>query len=84
MDFANRLRKLRNEKNLTLLQVAKKFNTSKTTISNYENGHRKPNLDLAVEFATFFNVSVDYMLGKSDKRQPEFFTDLPFVRQENF
>ena len=68
MSFGNRLRKLRKENNLSQKELAKKFNTSKTAISNYENNYRKPNMDLIVEFASFFNVTVDYLLDRTDIR----------------
>ncbi|MFW6047183.1 MAG: helix-turn-helix domain-containing protein [Candidatus Woesearchaeota archaeon] len=66
--FANRLRKLRNEYNLTQTELANKFNSSKTTFSNYENGHRKPGLELVSELADYFDVTIDYLLGKTDHR----------------
>ena len=71
MSFGNRLRKLRKENNLSQKELAKKFNTSKTAISNYENDYRKPNMDLISEFASFFNVTVDYLLDRTDIRKIE-------------
>ena len=49
MSFGKRLKKLRLERGLTLKDLAKEFNTSKTTFSNYENEYRKPNMDLISE-----------------------------------
>ena len=69
MKFADRLRKLRAENKLKQEELAKKFNTSKAAISNYENDYRKPNMDLISDLADFFDVSVDYLLGKTNIRK---------------
>ena len=71
MKFSNRLRKLRIEKKMKQEEIAKKFNTSKAAISNYENDYRKPNMDLISDLADFFDVSVDYLLGRTDVRKIE-------------
>jgi transcriptional regulator with XRE-family HTH domain len=43
------------------------FNLTKQTISNYETGHSSPTPDQVREFAGFFGVSADYLLGVNEK-----------------
>lgn len=68
MTLGKRLEKLRVEKNLTIVELAEIFHVSKSTISAYENDARKPNLEILLELADFYGVTVDYLLGKSDDR----------------
>lgn len=59
------LRYLRKQKKLSQLDLAKIFNVAQNTVSQWENGERKPDLDILVKLAQFFNVTTDYLLGKS-------------------
>ena len=63
-----RLKALRKEKGLTLEQIANDFDTTAITISRYENGVREPKSDTLNLLADYFNVSVDYLLGRTHKR----------------
>ncbi len=67
----NRLKKLRLEKNESLESIAKILNVTLQTISNYENGKREMTPNTIIKLAEYFNVSTDYLLGKSDIRNPE-------------
>ena len=58
---------LRKKRNLSQKELAQKFNVNQNTVSRWENGDRQIDLDPLKELATFFNVSVDFILGKSDK-----------------
>lgn len=64
-----RLRQLRKAKKLTMKELGKKFNLAESTISGYENGIRKPDIELVERFASFFGVSTDYLLGRTDYPQ---------------
>lgn len=68
--FGDRLRELRIEKKLTQEELAKKFNTGKASISHYESNRRLPNANNINLFAEFFNVSIDYIMGKSEVKNP--------------
>ena len=74
MTFAQRFKELRIEKGLTQQQLAEDFNSkyghtfSKPSISQYENGRRTPENKALKNFADYFNVSIDYLLGVSDIR----------------
>lgn len=67
--FAERLKLLRKEKQITIEQLANDLGSAKSTISRYENG-REPKADILQLIANYFNVSVDYLLGKTEIREP--------------
>lgn len=67
----NRLKMLRMEKEESLQEIAKYLNVTIQTVSNYENGKREMNPDTIVRLAEYYNVSTDYLLGRSDIRNPE-------------
>ena len=70
-NFADIFRELRKKKNLTQEELAEDFNKKyfynykKSAISMYENGKRVPEINALKDFADYFNVSLDYLLGKS-------------------
>ena len=59
--FTNRLRDLRQDKDLTQAEVAKIFYLQVTQYRRYENGESDLPLEWAKKFARFYNVSVDYI-----------------------
>ena len=63
-----RIKELREEKNISQLELAKKLNLTQQSISLYEKGDREPSIEVLKSIANFFNVSLDYLLGKSDIR----------------
>jgi transcriptional regulator with XRE-family HTH domain len=67
--LGKRLMILREEAGLTQEKLAEIFNTKKATISRYETGTRDPKLDTLVDFADYFNVSTDYLLGRTENRK---------------
>lgn len=69
--FGERFKQLRKEKNMTQEGLAKKFFLNKSSISRYEQNKQVPEMDLLKKFADFFDVSVDYLLGRTDIRNPE-------------
>ena len=64
--FSQRLRELRQDKHLSMKQLAKKLNTTDAAISNWENEINEPKISYLVSIAKFFNVSADYLLGLED------------------
>ena len=64
--FAQRLRELRQDKHLSMKQLAKELNTTDAAISNWENEINEPKISYLVAIAHFFNVSADYLLGLED------------------
>lgn len=61
-----RLRLARKSKKLTQEELAKKVNTKKTTISNYETGYSSPSNEMLADLANILDVDTDYLLGLSD------------------
>ena len=69
--FGERLKQLRTEKDVTLDQLARDLGTTKATLSRYENGKRRPGMDLITAIANYFNVSTDFLLGHDIEKQNE-------------
>lgn len=65
----NRLKQLRKENGLSQLDLGVILDIPQNLISNYERGKRNPNLTTIKKLATYFNVSIDYLVGFSDERQ---------------
>lgn len=67
-----RIRNLREDKDLNQTQMAEKLNINQRTYSRYENADSMMPLDILVKIADFHNVSVDYLLERTDvpKRYP--------------
>lgn len=66
--LGKRLKELREENSFTLEYVATKLNTTKTSIARYEKNDREPKSEMLTALANFYNVSVDYLLGRTDER----------------
>lgn len=67
----NRLKFLREEKGLFQSDIAKILGVSVAAIGFYENEKRDMSPETIIKLAEYFNVSTDYLLGKSDVRNPE-------------
>lgn len=65
-----RLRELRKQKGITMKQLGEIVGVGESTISQYENGKRQPDYDTINQFADYFGVSVDYLLGRTDEKSP--------------
>ncbi len=65
--LGKRIKKLRENKNLNQLEFSKILNISNTTLSQYEAGNRTPSDEIKEKVADYFNVSVDYLLGRTEK-----------------
>lgn len=70
-----RIKQLRTELNLTQEQLANKLESvkGKSSIANYENGSNLPSDEVKLQMCNIFNCSLDYLLCKSDIRNPEEF-----------
>lgn len=75
IDFNQRLKQLRKDKNLTQQQLATIFGLGASSISSYESGDRKPSYTVLRQYASHFHVSADYILGL-DRRTTVDVTDL--------
>jgi transcriptional regulator with XRE-family HTH domain len=70
MNFGKRLRQLRKEKGLTQAELAKLLSIGESTVSFYESGKRQPDYETLIRLAEVFNVSVDYLLGRTEHKAP--------------
>ncbi len=64
--FAERLKELRKEKNMTQVQLAETLGVSKGTIAMWEIGKREPNFEMLDRLSDIFDRRIDYILGFSD------------------
>ena len=62
-----RIRDLREDRDLTQRELAAILNCSQQVYSNYELGQRDIPTEVLIKLATFYNVSTDYILGLQDK-----------------
>ena len=66
--IAETIKKLRIEKNLTIRELANELDVSYSSIGMYEQGRRQPNYETLEKIADFFNVDMNFLLGKSEIR----------------
>lgn len=66
IDFGSRLKEIRKSKGVTQKQLAVAIGASERGIQNYELNERKPAFDVLIALADYFNVSLDYLVGRSD------------------
>lgn len=74
--FSNRLKELRQKAQVTQKELAQSINSSQQNIALYEQGRRKPKYETLEKLSVFFNVSTDYLLGKTDFPEPDSDIDL--------
>lgn len=67
--FGTRLQTLRKERKLRQEDMAKQLGIARTTYAMYEQGNREPDYNTLIKLATFFEVSIDYLLGTTEIRQ---------------
>lgn len=61
-----RLKELRKARKMTQQRLAMELNMNQNTISRYESGERQADYQTLIAFADFFNVSLDYLLERTD------------------
>ena len=64
--MVNRIKDLREDRDLTQKEMAKVLNCSQQAYSNYELGQRDIPTDILIKLSNFYKVSVDYLLGLTD------------------
>jgi transcriptional regulator with XRE-family HTH domain len=70
MLFKDRLRALREDADLTQSELAKAVNVTREAIKNYENGYRLPSVEILVSLSDYFNVTLDFLVGRTNKNIP--------------
>ena len=62
-----RLLELRKKRGISQLKLAMDLNMNQNSISRYENGEREADYKMLIKLADYFNVSIDYLLERTDK-----------------
>lgn len=65
-----RLKYLREKKDVSQLKLALDLNMNQNSISRYETGAREADYATLIKFADYFNVSLDYLLERTDDERP--------------
>ncbi|SBW10145.1 conserved hypothetical protein [uncultured Eubacteriales bacterium] len=71
VELGRKLRELRQERQWTQGQVAKRIGVTASVISAYENGIRQPSYESLIKLVRLYAVSADYLLGTSGRRTVE-------------
>ena len=71
MQFGERLKSLRKERDLTQQDIANVLGVGRATIAGYETKGKQPDYEKLNQLANYFNTSVDYLLGRTDIKNPE-------------
>lgn len=66
-NFQNIFKRLRSSSGLTQAEMAERLGISRSTIGMYETGAREPDFETLEKIADFFNVDIDFLLGRTDK-----------------
>ena len=61
-----RLKELRKSRGISQLKLAMDLNTNQNTISRYETGAREPGISDLIKLADYFDVSIDYLVGRTN------------------
>lgn len=70
METKDILKQLREKNNYSIKDVANGTKMQYTMCREYESGDRRLGMSAAIKFADFYNVSIDYLLGRSDAKAP--------------
>lgn len=68
MDYITRIRNLREDSDKTQQEIAEYLGTSQTMYARYERGANEMPVRHLIKLATYYNVSLDYLCGLSDKK----------------
>jgi len=82
MNLGQKIKQLRNERNLSLEKLAQNLTIAKSILWKYEKGQTVPSADIIKRIAAFFNVSTDYLLFETtEKDNITRITDRGLLRQ---
>ena len=69
MEYWERIKGLREDRDLTQIDMARYLNIAQNTYSQYENGKRELPINILIQICRYFNVSSDYILGLSNEKK---------------
>ena len=70
MKYNEKLRALREDRDLNQTELGKLFNVNQITISQYEREKRQPPLEILIKYAKYFHTSLDYIAGLTNNPEP--------------
>lgn len=70
-EFNEMLKQIRLKRGLSQKEVAEKLEITPASYNLYENGKRKPNIDMLKKIADFFNVDIDFLIGYTPQESSE-------------
>ena len=82
-EIGTRLRSLRNGVGLSQMKIAKLIGTSQVSINRYESGNGAPPLSTLLWYADYFDVSLDYIFGRTDQPQGTLYEYRPKLIEDN-
>ncbi len=80
-EFSNRFRQLKDEANLTLKELSEALNITSPNLSYYMKG-REPSYDILIKIADYFNVTTDWLIGRTDARNKENINTIEMIEQK--
>ncbi len=78
---AERLRTLRGTVNLSQARLAQALGLKQSAVNRYENDQSDPSFETLLKYADFFDVSMDYIFGRTDAPQGRMFANQPKLEQ---
>jgi transcriptional regulator with XRE-family HTH domain len=69
LKYGDRIAHLREKRSLTQEELSNKIGISRAALSHYETSRREPDYETINKIANFFNVTIDYLLGRTDQPQ---------------
>lgn len=80
--LGNRIRGLRMERDMSQHELAAALHVSNSTVSQYENGVRIPSDEIKILISRYFGVTLDYLLGATNKRNYIEQKDAPLTQEQ--
>lgn len=80
-EIAERLKTLRKNIGLSQSKIAEMLETTQTSVNRYENEQSAPPLKTLLWYADFFNVSMDYIFGRTDNPQGKLYNNNPKITE---
>ena len=82
VEIGKRLLKLREDAKLSQIFVSKKLGVSQNAVWRYESGTNYPPYEVLIEYGNYFNVSVDWILGRCSDKSGRLYSGIPQSTKE--
>jgi len=81
--ISQRLRALRDSIGIPQTKLAELSGSTQSSVNRYENGQSAPSLELLLWYADYFDVSLDYIFGRTDKPEGKLYSFIPQYSDDN-